>query len=83
MSKLTKEDWVWPTSSTHSSTSKVKKARGKKTGWVVQLEEDPETGDLICPFPDDLLASLGWKEGDTLDWDIDKETGKIVLRKLS
>lgn len=83
MSKLTKENWEWPTRATHSSTSKVKKGKGKKAGWVVELEEDPATGDLICPLPDEMLASLGWKEGDTLDWDFNEKTGQIILRKVS
>ena len=31
-----------------------------KTGdnsWVATLQEDPETGDLILPLPDDLMKS--------------------------
>ena len=83
MSKSTKENWIWPISETHSAVSKVKKAKGKKAGWVVQLEEDPVTGDLICPIPDEMLARLGWNEGDTLDWDFNEKTGQIILRKVS
>ena len=37
--------------------------------WTVKLEED-ENGDLILPFPDDLLTDLGWAEGTVLEWDI-------------
>jgi len=44
------------------------------------LEEDPETGDLILPFPPDLLAEAGWKEGDTLEW-IDRGDGSWNLEK--
>lgn len=36
--------------------------------YVVKLEEDPETGDLILPLPDELLKETGWQTGDTLDW---------------
>jgi len=36
--------------------------------YLVTLEEDPETGDLILPLPDELLKEAGWKTGDTLDW---------------
>lgn len=36
--------------------------------WVITLEEDPETGDLILPFTDEILAEVGWKTGDTLQW---------------
>lgn len=36
--------------------------------WVITLEEDPETGDLILPLPQDFLESAGWSEGDTINW---------------
>jgi bifunctional DNA-binding transcriptional regulator/antitoxin component of YhaV-PrlF toxin-antitoxin module len=48
------------------------------TKWTVTLEEDGE--DLILPFPPDLLEQTGWKEGDTLLWDV-KEDGSIILSK--
>ena len=38
------------------------------TQWTITLEEDPETGEIILPFPEDLLEQAGWKEGDTLEW---------------
>ena len=36
--------------------------------YIVTIEKDPETGDLILPLPDKLLKEAGWKTGDTLDW---------------
>ena len=39
-----------------------------KTRWILDVKEDPETGDAILEFPKDLLESAGWKEGDTLEW---------------
>jgi len=48
--------------------------------WTITLEEDPETGELILPFPPDLLAESGWKEGDTLEW-IDRGDGSWGLEK--
>lgn len=36
--------------------------------WTITVEEDPETGDLVLPFPEDFLKETGWKEGDTLTW---------------
>ena len=36
--------------------------------YLVTLETDPETGDLVLPLPDELLKEAGWKTGDTLDW---------------
>lgn len=49
--------------------------------WTVNIEEDPDTGDLLLPFPEDMLASMGWQEGDTLSWDID-ENNNIILTKV-
>ena len=49
--------------------------------WTIELEEaDDGSGDLILPFPDDLLADAGWKEGDVLEW-IDNQNGSFTLRK--
>jgi hypothetical protein len=36
--------------------------------WTLDIKEDPETGDAILEFPEDLLKAAGWKEGDTLTW---------------
>lgn len=52
---------------------------GKKS-WTITLEEDPESGDLVLPFPPDFLDETGWKEGDTLIWD-DLKDGSFTLRK--
>lgn len=52
----------------------------KKTSWIVTLEEDPETKELILPFTDEMLQDLGWKEGDTLEW-IDNKNGSWSLVK--
>ena len=49
--------------------------------WTITLEEaDDGSGDLILPFPEDLLESAGWKEGDTLEW-IDNKDGSWILKK--
>ena len=47
--------------------------------WTVVLDEDL-SGDLILPLPDELLASLGWKEGDNLVWDV-RPDGSVGLSK--
>jgi hypothetical protein len=53
----------------------------KPTHWTITLEEaDDGSGDLILPFPEDLLESAGWKEGDTLEW-IDNKDGSWILKK--
>ena len=54
----------------------------KRTSWTLNVEEDPETGDSILTFPEDLLESAGWKEGDTIEW-IDNKDGTWQLKKKS
>lgn len=49
--------------------------------WIITLEEDPETKDLILPLPDDLMKDAGWVEGDTLEW-IDNKNGTWSMRKI-
>jgi hypothetical protein len=49
--------------------------------YTVILEEDPETGDLILPFPEDMLKEVGWKEGDTLDWGDNKDGTFSIIKK--
>lgn len=48
--------------------------------WTVTLEEDPETGELILPFSNEMLEGLGWQEGDVLEW-IDNKDGSWSLVK--
>jgi hypothetical protein len=50
--------------------------------WTINVEEDPETGDCILPFPPDLLEEAGWKEGDELIW-TDRGDGSWLLTKKS
>lgn len=52
-----------------------------ETTWVITLEEDPDTGDLVMPLPDELLKSQGWNIGDILTWDVDSKTGSVTLSK--
>jgi len=39
------------------------------TKYIVRLEEDPKTGELILPIPDEILVEVGWGEGDELIWE--------------
>jgi hypothetical protein len=48
--------------------------------WTVKVEEDPETGEVILPFPPDLLNQMGWDFGDTLIWD-DNLNGTFSIKK--
>lgn len=47
--------------------------------FVTTCEEDEE-GNLILPFPEELLEAMGWGEGTTLDIDI--IGNRLVLREV-
>jgi hypothetical protein len=54
----------------------------KRTSWTLTVEEDPETGDSVLTFPEDLLESAEWREGDLIEW-IDLKDGSWQLKKKS
>ena len=43
------------------------KRNKEQTRWTLDVQED-ENGDAVIQFPDDLLAKVGWQEGDALQW---------------
>jgi hypothetical protein len=47
--------------------------------FITQCETDDE-GNLILPFPEELLEIMCWKEGTTID--IGVLPGTIVLREV-
>jgi len=50
--------------------------------YEVITHEDPETGDLMLPIPQKLLDELGWREGDEIEFAIDKK-GKYILKRAN
>lgn len=50
--------------------------------WTIELIEDPETGEVILPFPPELLAQMGWDCGDAIHWDVDEDLRMAVLTKV-
>lgn len=48
--------------------------------YEVITQEDPDTGDLILPIPQELLDRLGWKPGDNLEWVQDDKERWILKR---
>lgn len=50
------------------------------TMYEVIVQEDPETGELLLPIPPELMAQMGWKEGDEFDFNQDSE-GRIIIIK--
>jgi len=49
--------------------------------FVVTVEEDPNTGDLILPIPQEILDLQGWQEGDTLKWHDNGDGSWSLTRK--
>jgi hypothetical protein len=57
-----------------------------KTGdnsWVATLQEDPDTGDLILPLPDEVMESNGFEIGDVLQWKDNKDGTFSFAKKAS
>jgi hypothetical protein len=48
--------------------------------WTITVEEDPETGELVLPFSDEMLVEVAWSIGDTLEW-TDNGNGSWTLKK--
>jgi len=46
--------------------------------WILPVEIDGITGDLFVTFPDDLLEQTGWKEGDSINFEVDVD-GSIIV----
>lgn len=51
-----------------------------KKHWFADIEEDPETGDLVMVFPPGLIQEMGWSEGDILTWNV-TDGGDVSLKK--
>ncbi len=50
--------------------------------WIVPVEVDGASGEYFLTLPDDLLDSLGWKEGDTLEY-VNNCDGTFKVRKIT
>lgn len=49
------------------------------TAEVLEDPNDPE--GAVLQFPEEMLAELGWTEGDTLNWAV-QENGTVILTKV-
>lgn len=52
--------------------------KNQQPHFEVILQEDPETGDILIPFPDELLSIMGWKEGQIIEFDKDQNNNWIL-----
>ena len=48
---------------------------------TLEVQENAETGELYLQFSDEMLAQLGWKINDELEW-IDNKDGTWTIKKL-
>ena len=46
--------------------------------YTVELEEDPDSGELLMQIPTDILSQMGWVAGTELFWGV--EDDKIILK---
>jgi hypothetical protein len=37
--------------------------------YIVEVKRDPKTGEMILPFPQELIDQMGWNVGDQLIWE--------------
>jgi hypothetical protein len=55
----------------------------KRNNATIILEEDPATGELIMPIPDDIWQQMvsehGWHEGMTVVWEVNEETQTATI----
>lgn len=49
--------------------------------WTIKLETDPETGELLIPFPDDLMEQMAWQINDVLVWQDNKDGSWTIKKK--
>ena len=54
----------------------------KVSKWVLPVEIDGPSGEMYISLPDDLLESVGWQDGDQLEW-IDLNDGTFKVRKTN
>ena len=47
--------------------------------YIVRIELD-DNGEECLPFPDELIAELGWQPGDTICWKADGD-GWVLTKK--
>jgi hypothetical protein len=71
----------WMKSQIEASELEPRITRQSATTWIIELEEDPETGDVVMPLPAEALEANGWQVGDELTWGIDERTRQVTLTK--
>jgi hypothetical protein len=63
-------------------TMNIKSVKLAPLRWTVTVEEDPDTGEMVLPLPEDLLKLQGWQPGDTLLWTDNKDGSWSLTKKV-
>lgn len=50
--------------------------------FILEVEEDPVTGDGVLTFTPEILEIAGWKEGDLLEWNDNGDGSWTLKRKI-
>lgn len=51
-----------------------------QSSWILEVQE-AENGDPYIELPDELIASLGWKEGDVVEWKDNGDKTWSIIKK--
>lgn len=51
--------------------------------WKTTVFKAPDSDDLMLELSADLLESVGWKIGDVINWELNKEGDGALLTKVS
>ena len=57
-----------------------KKLKNNYIRYEVITQEDPDSGDVLLPIHPILLAEMGWKEGDDVEFNVD-DIGRLIIKK--
>ena len=49
--------------------------------YTTVVEIDADTQEYIITFPDEIIEELGWKEGDTLNWEV-TDSKQVIITKV-
>ena len=55
--------------------------RTSETTWIISVEEDPVTGELVMPLPPELLEAQGWVIDDELTWEFNEDGTASLTKK--
>ena len=49
--------------------------------YTTVVEIDADTQEYIITFPEEIIQELGWKEGDTLNWEV-TDSKQVIVTKV-